>query len=164
MDDETFLHSFLKELLMLLIFLVTCSLVDLSSFSFNFVRSKSYAAFFFTLSEYSLDLIFQRHGFSLYIPINSTQNWRSASVMQLVVSAADMSTVQVAELDWEMRPQGRLMCPHTLKRAWPDAGRTEPTCQRQIREAAQAAWTPHTRSVLPEQSWFVQAAGVCAAP
>ena len=99
MDDETFLHSFLKELLMLLIFLVTCSLVDLSSFSFNFVRSKSYAAFFFTLSEYSLDLIFQRHGFSLYIPINSTQNWRSASVMQLVVSAADMSTVQVAELD-----------------------------------------------------------------
>ena len=77
--------------------------------------------------------LIQRHGFSLYISMKSVQNWRS-SVVQLVVSAADILTVGYGNLYWEMRPQSLLMCPHMLKRAWPDAGRPEPTCQRQVRE------------------------------
>ena len=91
-EDETFLHFFLKDLLML-IFCVTSSLVASASFSFNFSTSKSYAAFFLTLSEYSFDLIFHRHGFFLYISINSAQNWRSFPVVQLVVSSTDTLTL-----------------------------------------------------------------------
>ena len=62
--------------------------------------------------------LIQRHGFSLYISMKSVQNWRSSSVVQLVVSAADILTVGYGNLYWEMRPQSLLMCPHTLKRAW----------------------------------------------
>lgn len=64
-DCRTFLYSFLKELLMLFIFLVTASLLAPSSFDFNFSTNRSYAAFLLTLSLYSFDFIFQRHGLLL---------------------------------------------------------------------------------------------------